>query len=74
MRGHRTESIAVHPEHKGAAIAVLDAHPCVLPESVRYSGTMLQWAVDLAALPDGDAPAVCGMIRRDIERAIARRP
>lgn len=74
MKGQRGESMSVHPEHKGTAIAVLDAHPCVIPSSVRYNGTTLLWAVDLATLPDGDAPAVCGMIRRDIERAIARRP
>lgn len=74
MRGHRGESVQVHPEHKGAAIAVLDKHACVDATSVRYTGTTLYFAVDLALLPDGDAPAVCGMIKADIERAIARRP
>lgn len=74
MRGHRGESVQVHPEHKGAAIAVLDRHPCVVPESVRYTGTTLMFAVDLGKLPPGDAPAVCGMIKADIERACGRRP
>lgn len=71
--GERGEHIAVPPDRKAAALAVLDRHPCVVPSSVRYTGTHLLFAVDLGALPPGDGPAVCEVIRRDIERA-ARRP
>lgn len=74
MSGIRTEGVPVHLEHKAAALAVLDRHPCVVPSSVRYTGTHLLFAIDLGALPAGDGPAVCEVIRRDIERAATRRP
>ena len=74
MKGLRIEGVPVHLEHKAAAIAVLDRHACVVPDSVRYTGTHLLFGVDLGALPAGDGPAVCEVIRRDIERATTRRP
>jgi hypothetical protein len=69
-RGYRTESLAVHQEDKAAALAALDRHPCVV--SARYNGTVLTWSVDLGALPEGDGPAVCEVIRRDVLKAVRR--
>lgn len=72
-RGMRCEGMPIHLEHKAAAIAVLDRHGCVIQETVRYTGTHLLWAVDLGQLPEGDGPAVCEVIRRDIDAAIRGR-
>lgn len=72
--GERGEHIAVPPDRKGAAIAVLDKHPCVLPESVRYAGTILYFKIDMGKVPNGEAPSIGGVILRDIALAIARRP
>lgn len=65
-RGFRFCPVPIHREQEAAARAVLSRHAAVVPESVRFDGWRINYQLDLAALPDGDGPAVEEVIRREI--------
>lgn len=70
-RGFRNCVIPLHREHEAAAREAIAKTPCVDPGSIRFDGSAVHYAIDLSCgVPDGDAPAIELVIRRDVEKAV----
>lgn len=71
MRGYRSCSVAIHREHEAKAMLAVQRHADRLVDgSVRFDGSRLHFAIDLARVPQGDAPSIECVIVRDVERAV----